>query len=148
MLHQGSQVSFTVVRGSEALLSSHCSGIGPHPALTGESRVFYRVALHSFGVSQVATGTSGNLSCCLRGVRFSFNCVGIMGFLLSRCKGIGHHLRLRLVSQGSSAVAAGISGFLFVSTGGITACLVLRHGTLFSSRGVKRESGFLSSSGR
>ena len=102
MLHQGSQVSFTVVRGSEALLSSHCSGIGPHPALTGESRVFYRVALHSFGVSQVATGTSGNLSCCLRGVRSSFNCVGYHGIPLESLQG----------NRASSQVETGISGFL------------------------------------
>jgi len=61
--------------------------------------------------------------------------------------GIGHHLRLRLKSQGSSAVATKIAGFLLVSTGGVRACLLLRYGTLLSSRGVKGESGFLLSSG-
>ena len=47
--------------------------------------------------------------------------------------GIGHHLRLRLKSQASSAVETKIAGFLLVSTGGVRACLLLRYGTLLSS---------------
>ena len=70
-----------------------------------------------------------------------------MGFLLSHCRGLGHHLRLRRETQGTSPVATGILGFLSSFIRGVRARLVLRHGTLLSSRVVKAVSGLLSSSG-
>ena len=47
-------VSFQVARGSMGLLSNHCSAMGHHFALRGESR----------GVSQVALGSFVFLSSC------------------------------------------------------------------------------------
>ena len=58
--------------------SSHCSGIRPHLALRGESNFFFFSELlqEALGSSQVAMGTSGNLSCFLGEVRSAFKLQG------------------------------------------------------------------------
>ena len=82
------------------------------------------------------------------GSQVSFKVVrGTSGFLSSHFRGIGHHLRLRKETQGTSPVATGILGLLSSLIRGVRARLVLMHGTLLSSRVVKAVSGLLSSSG-
>ena len=73
---------------------------------------------------------------------------GLLGFLSSRCRGIGPHLQLRPEPQGSSPVLAWISGFLWSLNRGFRPCLMGRHGTPLPSRGVKEVSCFLSSGHR
>ena len=58
------------------------------------------------------------------------------GLLSSCCSGIRLHLELRQETQGSSPVATGISGWLQSFNRGFWPCIVLRHGTLLSSRVV------------
>ena len=72
---------------------------------------------------------------------------GTSGFLSSHFRGIGHHLRLRKETQGTSPVATGILGLLSSFIRGVRARLVLRYGILLSSRAVKVVSDLLSSSG-
>ena len=74
----------------------------------------------------------------------SFGAVrGLSGFVSSCCRGLGPHLELRQETQGSSPVLTWILGFLWRFHWGVRCCLVLRHGTLLPSRGVKGESGLL-----
>ena len=123
------------------MLLSYCRGIRAHLSLRGQS--------HS--VSLVEAGSFGFLSSCdrdfseplvlLQGSQASFqDARGTSGFLLSRCRGIGPHLRLRQETQGSSP---GISGFLSSFNRGVRLRLVLRHGTPLSVQGVKGVSGLL-----
>ena len=69
MLPQGRQASFQFARGSMVFLSSHCTIIGPHLPLSGNPVVFLVLQQEAWGCSQVATGTSGSLSSCLRDIR-------------------------------------------------------------------------------
>lgn len=79
---QGIQDSFRVARGNEGLLLRHCRGIGPHLILRGECCDVSLVAVGSLGSSRVASGTSGNLSCCLRKVMPHFKSRGHVGIPL------------------------------------------------------------------
>ena len=129
-------------------LSRCCSGKGPHLALKGESPGVSRVAEEPWGSSRVATWTSNPLvlpqesQVSIRVAR------GLLGFLSSRCRGIGPHLELRPEPQGSSPVLTWISGFLWSFNRGVRPRLVWRHGTPLPSRGVKGVSVFLSSGHR
>ena len=69
---------------------------------------------------------------------------GLSGFLLSWCRGLRPHLRLRRKTQGSSPAWTWILGFLWRFHWGVRCHLVLRHGTALPSRGVKGVSGLLS----
>ena len=72
---------------------------------------------------------------------------GTSGFHLSRCRGIGSHLKLRREIQASSPVVAGILGFLSSYIKRVRPHLVIRHGISLSSQVVKGMSGLLSNSG-
>jgi len=58
------------------------------------------------GTSHVGQGESGLLS----------SVKGTFGFVSSPCRGIRPHLKLKRGTWGSSPVAAGILGFILVST--------------------------------
>ena len=73
---------------------------------------------------------------------------GLLGFLSSRCRGIGPYLKLRLEPQGSSSVLTWITGFLWSFNRGVRPRLMWRHGTQLLSQGVKEGAGFLSSGHR
>ena len=73
---------------------------------------------------------------------------GLLGFLSSRCRGIGPHLELRPEPQVSSSVLTRISAFLWSFNSRVRPRLVWRHGTPLPSRGFKELSGFLSSGHR
>ena len=62
---QGSPVSFRVVRGSVALLSSRGRGIGPQDTLKKESRGLFRVVAGNPGFPRLVLVTSGSFSECL-----------------------------------------------------------------------------------
>ena len=70
---------------------------------------------------------------------------GLSGFLSSWCRGLGPHPELRLETQDSSPVLTWISGFLWRFPWGVSHYLVLRHGIVLPSCGVKGVSGLLSS---
>ena len=70
---------------------------------------------------------------------------GLSGFLSSQCRGLGPHLELKPEPQGSSPEWTWILDFLWHFNRRVRPQLMWRHGTPLSSRGVKRESGFLSS---
>ena len=94
------------------------------------------------------TGTSGNLSYCLREVRPPF-VLGwnTTGFLSSRCRGVGTHLELKRETQCSSLVATGILVVLSSFNRKVRPCLILRHRTPLFSQVLKGVSDLLSSSG-
>ena len=113
MLPQGSEVSFRVARGKAGLLSSHCRGMGSHLALMGETRGVSLVAAGSFEFLLICNGEFREPLVLPQGSRASFLIArGTSGFFSSRCRGIGPHLDLMQVTQGSSLVVKEILGFL------------------------------------
>ena len=70
---------------------------------------------------------------------------GMLGFLLSRCRGIALHLELSQEYQVPLQLPTGISGFLKSFNRGGRPRLLLRHGTPLSSGGAEGVSGLLSS---
>ena len=66
---------------------------------------------------------------------------GLLGFLWGWCNGRGPHLQLSQEPQSSSPVLTWISGCVCSFKQGVRSQLVLRHGTLLSSRAVKEVSG-------
>ena len=75
---------------------------------------FLELWWEAWGSSRVATGTSGNLACCLKKV-VSFQVArGSMGLLSNHCSAMGHHFALRGESRGVSQVALG--SFVFLSS--------------------------------
>ena len=68
---------------------------------------------------------------------------GNSGFLLSHCRGIGPHLRLRRNLGDTSPVVTGISGFRSSCNSVVRPPLELRHGTPVSSWVVKGVSGLI-----
>ena len=95
------------------------------------------------GLSRVATGTSGNLSCCDSGVRHLLELQGAPLVPFESLREIGPPLELKWGNQGSSPVVTGISGFLWSFNWGVRPHLVFRHGTPFSSQVEKGVSGLL-----
>ena len=65
VLHQGSQVSMCMARGSTSLLSSHGREIGPQDELKKDSRVLSHVEAGNPGVPRLVPVTSGSFSGCL-----------------------------------------------------------------------------------
>ena len=65
MWPQGIPVYIRVVRGSVALLSSHCRGISPQDTLKGETRGLSRVVAGNAGVPRLVMVTSESFSWCL-----------------------------------------------------------------------------------
>ena len=146
MLPQGSEVSFRVARGKAGLLSSHCRGMGSHLALMGETRGVSLVAAGSFEFLLICNGEFREPLVLPQGSRASFLIArGTSGFFSSRCRGIGPHLDLMQVTQGSSLVATVILGFLLSFIRGVRHQLMLKRGTPLSSRGIKGLSGRMSS---
>ena len=80
------------------------------------------------------------------GSQESFRVVrGLLGFLWGQCNGRGPRLELRREPQGSSPVLTWISVCVCSFKQGVRSQLMLRHGTLLSSRVVKEFSGLQSS---
>ena len=141
VLPQGSQVSIRVVSESAGVLWIHGRGIRPQFPWEGESQ----------GVSLVATGSVGSLSChrdlreplmlSLRSQESVRVARGLLGFLSSWCRGLGLRLELRRETQVSSPALTGISGFLWRFHWRVKRCLVLGHGTPLPSPGGKGVSG-------
>ena len=107
--------------------------MGPHLTLRGNFEVFLELQHEALGFSAVATGTSGDLSCCLMEVKSPFKlqvgaeecCCGTAGKsgLISHCGGnlmvffelqqeVCIPLRLPQEPQGTIHVACGESGRL------------------------------------
>ena len=145
-LHQRRQVPFRVSRGNVVFLSRHCFGKGPHLALRGESRGFYRVWAGSLGFLLGCDGDLRDPLLLPHRIQVSFRVArGRSEFLSSWCRGLGPHLELRRETQVSSPTLTGMSGFLWTFPWEVRSHLVLRHGTLLPSRGGKGVSGLLSS---
>ena len=77
--HQGCQVRFPPSRRNVGLLLRRCSGKGLHLTMTGEPRVFSRIAVGS----RVTTGNSGCLLCWPREVQSSIRVAKESWVLLS-----------------------------------------------------------------
>ena len=131
-LHQGFQKPDRGSRGKVGFPLRHRSGKGPHLTLRGESP----------GLSGVIAGNVGFLPSCDRdhwkwllwpqespvSVRVMR---GLSGFLSSLCRVLGHHLRLKPQTQGSSPVLS-ILGFLGSFHREVRPRLVWRHASLLS----------------
>ena len=124
-LPQGCQGPFRSSRGKVGFLLRCRSGKGPHLALSGESP----------GFSRVAAGKLGSLSSYYLDLRdtlvgpqespVAMRVVKVLsGFLSSHCWVRGHHLKLRLETQSSTAVPTWISGFLWSFHRGVRPRLV------------------------
>ena len=142
-LQKGSQASVPVAGGYSGLLSSRCGVNGPYLTLRNEFGGFSRIVVENRGSSRVATGTSGNLSCVLTGVRHPFD---YRGKILDSFQVSAEESSLNLRRETLfSPVVTWISGFLSSFNGVVRLRLVLRHGTSLCSRVVKGISGLLSS---
>ena len=91
----------------------------------------------SQGLARVASEKSG----------LFLSCVGIVRIPLESLPANSAVSRVQSGTQCSSPAATGILGFLSRFNTSVRPCLLLRHGTLLSSRVVKEVSGFRSSSG-
>ena len=146
-LPKGCQVPVRGSRGNVGFFSRLCSRKGPHLTLWGESPGFSRVVAGKLGFLSSCDGDLRDPLVLPQESQVSIRVERVLsGFLCSRCKGKGPHLKLTLEPQGSSPVLTWIFGFLWSFDRGVRPCLVWRHGTLLPSRGVKGLSGFLSSS--
>ena len=72
-LQKGSQASIPVAGGYLGLLLSCCGVNGPYLELRDEFGGFSLTVVENQGSSQVAMGTSGNLSCVFTGVKHPFD---------------------------------------------------------------------------
>ena len=143
-LHQRRQVPFRVSRGNVVFLSRHCFGKGPHLALRGESRGFYRVWAGSLGFLLGCDGDLRDPLLLPHRIQVSFRVArGRSEFLSSWCRGLGPHLKLRRATQDSSPALRGISGFLCRLQWEVRRGFMLGHGTLLPSRVGKGVSGLL-----
>ena len=80
------------------------------------------------------------------GSQESFRVVrGLLGFLWGQCSGRGPHLQFKQGPQVSSPFLTWILGYVCSFKQGVRSRLILRHGTLLSSRAVKEFSGLQSS---
>ena len=119
------QVPFQGSRGKVEFLSSRCSRKGPNLALMGESPRFSQVAS---GRLEFLLSCDGDLRDPLmlpQEIQVSIPVTRCLsGFLSSRCRSIGPHLKLRMEHQGSSPVLTWSLGSYGVSTGesGLISC--------------------------
>ena len=75
-LHKVSQGSDRILKGNSGLLLRCSREKGPQLTLRGESCGFSQVAMGNLGFILSFNGTSGNLSCCHREVKSSFELRG------------------------------------------------------------------------
>ena len=129
-LQKGGQASVPVARWNLGLLSSRCRVNGPYLSLRDEFGGFSCIAVKNHGSSWVLTGTSGNLSCILRGVRHPLSCEGKLGipFKSRQRNPTSLHLELRREIRGSLWVVTGTSGNLLCFLKGVRPPFKMRGG--------------------
>ena len=147
-MHKGCQVPFRGLSGKVGFPSRHCKWTRASSHVEGRVSWFFSSCGRKHGVplklrwgsktKQNKRWGSHNPLVLLQESQATIRDVkGLSEFLSSRCSGIGLHLELRPEPQSSSPVQTWITGFLWSFNMRVRPCLVLRHGTLLSSRGVK-----------
>ena len=130
------------------------SGISPKTLLQKkasshvERRIFwfYSSCGRKLGVSLELQQGNQEPACIASGnSSLHVSCMGLSGFLSSRCRVLGSHLELRPEPQAFSPVLAWISGYLWSFHSRVRPCLMCRHASPLSSRAGKAVSRFLSS---
>ena len=132
-------------RGKLEFLSKHCSRIGLHLALRGESPPFSRVVAAILGFLSSSDGDLRDPVLWPQESPVSMRIArGLSGFLCRRCWCRVLHLHLTSETQISAPMPTWISAFLWSFHRGVRPHLMWRHASSVSSGAGKSVLGFLS----